>query len=262
MNSMSMENYLNKLKDAIKNITGENFIGIYIHGSLAIGGFNPDRSDVDLLVVVKHSLNISTQCELAKFMLANSNDPYPIEISFLTQTQLESWAHPSPYEFHFSEGWRQSFERELLTEQYEAINNDHKVDPDLAAHLTILTHRGICSEGPPIDDVFPVIPRAHYLSSILADYQDCLKNVETDPVYCVLNLIRVYWYVKEEVISSKLEAGEYGLTSFPQEYKETIRKVLESYKGNRVKEFHKEELTRIRDYLQSEIGQLEKESKV
>ena len=87
----------------------------------------------------------------------------------------------------------------------------------------------------------------------ISDYQDCLKNVEADPVYCVLNLIRVYWYIEEGVISSKLEAGEYGLTSFPQEYKETIRKVIENYQGNRVREFHKEELTSIRDYIQSEV---------
>ncbi|WP_226679852.1 aminoglycoside adenylyltransferase domain-containing protein [Sutcliffiella horikoshii] len=259
---MSMENYFNKLTNSIRAITEENFIGIYIHGSLAMGGFNPDRSDVDILVVVKNSLDIPTQCKLAKFMLANSNDPYPIEVSFLTQKQLENWTHPSPYEFHFSEGWRRNFETELLTGQYEAINVNHKVDPDLAAHITILNHRGIRWEGPPIDDIFPVIPRTHYLSSILADFQDCLKNVEADPVYCVLNLIRVYWYVKEGVISSKLEAGEYGLTSFPQESKETTQKVIESYQGNRVREFHKEELTSIRDYIQSEIGQLEKESTV
>ncbi len=250
---MHMDNYFNKLTNKFRNITKENFLGLYIHGSWAMGGFNPDRSDVDLLVVVKNSLDIATQCKLAKFLLAISYDPYPIEVSFLTQKQLENWTHPSPYEFHYSEGWRQSFEQQLLTDQYEAINNDHKVDPDLAAHLTILNHRGIRWEGPPIDDVFPVIPRTHYLSSILADFQDCLKNVEAEPVYCVLNLIRVYWYVKEEVISSKLEAGEYGLTSFPQEYKETIRKVVESYQGNRVREFHKEELTSIRDYIQSEV---------
>lgn len=248
-----MEHYFNQLTDTIRAITKENFLGLYIHGSWAMGGFNPDGSDVDVLVVVKDSLDIATQCKLAKFLLAISNDPYPIEVSFLRQKQLENWTHPSPYEFHYSEGWRQSFEQELITGQYEAINNDQKVDPDLAAHLTILNHRGIRWEGPSIDNVFPVIPRTHYLSSILADYQDCLKNVEADPVYCVLNLIRVYWYIEEGVISSKLEAGEYGLTSFPQEYKETIRKVIENYQGNRVREFHKEELMSIRDYIQSEV---------
>lgn len=253
MNNKNMEKYFNNLTDIIKVITKENFLGIYIHGSWAMGGFNPDRSDVDLLVVVRNPLDIATQCELAKFLVANSNDPYPIEISFLTQKQLENWTHPSPYEFHYSEAWRQSFEGELLTGHYGAINNNHKVDPDLAAHITILNHRGVCWEGPQIHDVFPVIPRTHYLSSILADYKDCLQNVEGDPVYCVLNLIRVYWYVKEGVISSKLEAGEYGLNSFPQEYKETIRKVVESYQGIRVRELQKEELTSLRDYIQDEV---------
>ena len=38
-----------------KNILQDNLIGIYLHGSLAMGCFNEKKSDIDLLVVVKQS---------------------------------------------------------------------------------------------------------------------------------------------------------------------------------------------------------------
>ncbi|KMJ59909.1 hypothetical protein AB685_03395 [Bacillus sp. LL01] len=255
-----IEKYINKILKEIKNITKDNFSGLYIHGSLAMGGFNPERSDVDVLVVVRDSLNSLKQQKLAECLLALSNNPYPLEISFLTQNQLENWTHPSPYEFHYSEAWRERFQMELATGFFQALSEKgHKEDPDLAAHITILNHRGICIEGPPIRDVFPIIPRAHYLSSILADYRDCLENIEKDPIYCVLNLVRVYWFIKDGVISSKQEAGEYGLSSFPKEFKGTFLKVTESYQGRHLSDFHKEELRKVRNYMKSEIEKYEKE---
>jgi hypothetical protein len=86
-----------------------------------------------------------------------------------------------------------------------------------------------------------------------------LENIEKDPIYCVLNLIRVHWFVKEGVISSKQEAGEYGLLSFPKEFKETFGKVTESYQGRHLSDFNKEELRKLRDYIKSEIAKHEKE---
>ncbi|MEI2358527.1 nucleotidyltransferase domain-containing protein, partial [Mesobacillus zeae] len=39
------------LLDGTKEMISEKFIGFYIHGSLAMGGFNPKSSDIDVLVV-------------------------------------------------------------------------------------------------------------------------------------------------------------------------------------------------------------------
>ena len=36
-----------------REILGENLVGIYLHGSAAMGCFNDKKSDIDLLVVVK-----------------------------------------------------------------------------------------------------------------------------------------------------------------------------------------------------------------
>jgi streptomycin 3"-adenylyltransferase len=120
-----------------------------------------------------------------------------LEISFLNKEQVETWQHPSLYDFHYSEGWRVRYEEELSAHESHFLKEGKKTDPDLAAHVTITNHRGICIEGPSIIDLFPAVTRSHYVSSIMSDYEDCLRNIEADPVYCVLNLIRVKWYLKE-----------------------------------------------------------------
>ena len=40
----------------VKAILGDYFVGLYLHGSLALGDFNPDRSDIDFLVVTTRKL--------------------------------------------------------------------------------------------------------------------------------------------------------------------------------------------------------------
>ena len=38
-----------------REILGENLAGVYLHGSLAMGCFNPRKSDLDLLTVVRET---------------------------------------------------------------------------------------------------------------------------------------------------------------------------------------------------------------
>ena len=48
---MYYQTLLDKFTHAVKEITGEKLTGIYLHGSLAMGCFHPEKSDIDLIVV-------------------------------------------------------------------------------------------------------------------------------------------------------------------------------------------------------------------
>lgn len=59
---------MSKLKELLddfilnsKNILYDNLIGIYLHGSLAMGCYNEKISDIDLLVVVKNDVSRETK---------------------------------------------------------------------------------------------------------------------------------------------------------------------------------------------------------
>ncbi|OIU71667.1 aminoglycoside adenylyltransferase domain-containing protein [Rossellomorea aquimaris] len=255
--SPDVQNTIAYLQKKIANIMDGELVGFYIHGSLAMGGFNPGTSDIDIVAVTDKAIKLETKRRLAKLFLKCSANPYPIEISFLNKGQLKEWQHPCQFDFHYSEFWRDRYENDLNSGTGEWINDDIKTDADLAAHITILNNRGICIGGRPITEVFPPVPRSDYISSIVSDFKDCIANIEEDPIYCTLNMIRVYWYLKEGVISSKREAGQWGVVNLPSDLRETVEKVNESYYSKSDKyHFTRDELLPVRDYFSDQVQKL------
>jgi predicted nucleotidyltransferase len=252
-----VKEFVLNLQKKINEIIGQKVIGNYLHGSLAMSCFNPKRSDMDVIVITNEPLSVQVKRKLAQFLLHVSNSPYQVEISILHDNQLKNWQHPCPFDFHYSEFWRRRYEEDLDNDTSKYLNGTILTDPDLAAHITILNHRGICLEGESIKEVFPVIPQSDYLSSIMGDFQECLENIEEDPIYCSLNLLRVYWYLKKGVISSKLEAGQWGLVSLQKDFQDTISKVVSCYKGeNDSDNFTKEELYLFRNFVKEKVFKL------
>ncbi|GGN59190.1 aminoglycoside adenylyltransferase domain-containing protein [Oceanobacillus indicireducens] len=252
-----IKDFILQMKERIKEIIDDKFIGFYLHGSLAMGGFNPNRSDIDVLVVTDKPIRLVEKRNLARLFLGYSSSPYPIEVSFLSKKQLMDWQHPCPFEFHFSDYWRERYETDLFQGTYQYINEVIQTDPDLAAHITITNYRGICIEGKPVDEVFPKVPLDDYLSSIMGDYLECLENIAEDPIYCSLNMLRVFWFLDEGVISSKKEAGDWGQKNLPLKLRNTVRKATENYAdGKDGCSFEKLELLLLRDYIAGKVQEL------
>ncbi len=108
-----------------------------------------------------------------------------------------------------------------------------------------------------IGEVFPLVPRSDYISSIVGDFKDCLDNIEEDPIYCTLNLVRVFWYLKEGVISSKQEAGNWGILTLPKEMSITVKKVVDCYANQKdAYDFEKNELLMLRNYISGNVQKL------
>ncbi|TLS38039.1 nucleotidyltransferase domain-containing protein [Pseudalkalibacillus caeni] len=99
----SVQQQLNELNKRLIDILGNDLTGIYLHGSLAMGCFNPARSDIDILAVSSSSLSFKQKETLLDYLLEISNNPHPLEISVLSEASLHPWKHPSPFEFHYSE---------------------------------------------------------------------------------------------------------------------------------------------------------------
>lgn len=55
---------LNLLLTDVKEVLGEQFVGMYLYGSLSSGDFNPDSSDIDFLVVTEDILPETIVSEL------------------------------------------------------------------------------------------------------------------------------------------------------------------------------------------------------
>jgi predicted nucleotidyltransferase len=218
-----LDTLVTKFRDAL----GDDLTGVYLHGSLAMGCFNPDLSDIDLLVRHREPLDPEIRRLIISALLSLSGKPFPIEISFLSDSNAFPWRYPTPYSLHFGEDWRERFEAN------DWVQNDEQVDHDLAAHITVLHERGMTLLGPPPADLFPVVPTEDYRDSILRDYRWALNRLNQNPVYAVLNISRVLRYLTEGEISSKQEAGEWALNVLQTDVHLVPLAALSYYRGER-----------------------------
>ena len=46
------EDLINRFVSDSREILSDRLTGIYLHGSMAMGCFNPDKSDIDLIIVI------------------------------------------------------------------------------------------------------------------------------------------------------------------------------------------------------------------
>lgn len=210
---------------------GENLMGVYLHGSLAMGCFNPADSDIDLLVLVRDQLSAETRRDLARLLLDSSTHPSPLEISVLCRQDLDPWRYPTPYSFHYSEDWRERYERALATATGNLWDSTPRFDEDLAAHITVTRQRGVCLWGEPIARALPDVPPEHYRASLLADMAWARERLEQYPVDSVLNACRVYAYLREGLIVSKVEGAAWGLGALPREHRAVLAAALAAYQG-------------------------------
>ena len=54
--SNDYEKVIDELIEQTKGILKNNLIGIYLHGSAAMECFNPAKSDIDLIIIVKDNM--------------------------------------------------------------------------------------------------------------------------------------------------------------------------------------------------------------
>lgn len=217
------------LTERMAVVLGHELVGVYLHGSLAMGSFNPRRSDLDLLVVTRKTLQVAERRNLMELMVEVSRQPAPIELSVMTLDHLRPWRHPAPYDFHFSESWRSRFVETSRADFGQPDDGESHYDPDLAAHVTVTRSRGLCLLGEPIQAVFPEVPAGHMHASLAVDLAESLQAIDRNPVYTVLNCCRSLAYLKEGVVLSKSEGGLWALAEAPGAMAPIIRRALEAY---------------------------------
>lgn len=202
----------------------------YVHGSVTMGGFQPRQSDVDLLFVSDRDLSDEERIGLMNLCLTSSTQPYPLELTVMTERSLQEWVHPSPFEFHYSEAWRAKMEKttidELLREQRGMT------DPDLAAHLKVIMERGRVLYGAPMRELLIGFEESHYREAIKDDALDCLSSLDNHPVYSVLNLVRVMAYEIDGRVLAKREVLEWAKRQpIPTDLLRVIQKAAMAYAG-------------------------------
>ncbi|OAB43725.1 aminoglycoside adenylyltransferase domain-containing protein [Paenibacillus glacialis] len=257
---MNTQVYLDKFVTSFKEELKENLLGIYLHGSLAMGCFNPKRSDIDFLVIVREKLTPVNNNRIANIALS-LHDEMPndrgIEFSIILETYLISFVYPTPFEFHYSDYHRDKYRAD---ENYLCGGFE---DEDLASQIVVAYQRGITLYGKPLSEICEPIDKQFYLASILNDVEGASRDIKINPpayltpMYLTLNLCRVLYFIKEGIVSSKREGGEWGAKELPLKYQGLVNECLIEYNGD----IDKSELDphQLLDFVDFMIGEIKQE---
>ncbi len=228
----SVRQCLVSLREMYSQILDENLRGLYVHGSIAMGCFNPQSSDIDVLVIVQSPLSLTTKQALGRAHVQLAAPcPNPLEVSVILQAALADFRHPTPFEFHYSSDFLDAFKAGTVD-----LTTPRR-DPDLAAHLVITKQHGIALSGDPAAQVLPDVPDAAYLDSIAQDARWCIHNIKSGadddtcrvPAYAVLNLCRVLAFIRDRQVTSKRSGAEWALSHLPDTYHAVIQAGLDEY---------------------------------
>ena len=237
--------------DATCKAFGDNLVGIYLHGSAAMGCFNPASSDIDLIVVIKDALDFDKRRAYIDDMVRlNARAPKKgLEVSVVRREVCDPFVYPTPFEFHFSPMYLDA----CVNAPDEYARSVGHSDPDLAAHFTVIRERGRVLLGEGIPAVFGEVDGKYYMDSIWTDVSCSESDILSEPVYIVLNLARVLAYTREGLVLSKAEGGKWALDNLPDEFKPTVESALCEYGGGAGINADGDALTAYARYMLGEI---------
>lgn len=161
-------------------------IGVYVHGSAALGGMT-DRSDLDVLVISESAAGVD---DLARSLLAEVTSPRPLELSVVASAAAVQPRRPWPFLLHVN------------TAEERIVVDDGTGDPDLIAHYAVTRAAGIGLSGPEPADVIGRIERNQLLMYLRDEMRWGLEH--GDQRYAVLNACRAVAYAQTGQLLSKL----------------------------------------------------------
>jgi len=200
----SVNEILNILIKSINELLGERFLGMYVHGSLALNDFVPDRSDIDLVVVTKSIIpnNILKKIELMHKKISLSNLEYAkkLECIYIPINSLKHYSQEKAYFPCLHVGGA------FYTDGFGLIEKH------------VLREEGIVLKGPnPKTFINPVSSSELKQAAIeslknwwLPKLEKHPKHMESDyQVYAVLTMCRAIYTTQNGNIVSKSIAAQY-----------------------------------------------------
>lgn len=146
--------------------------GLYLHGGLAHGCFNPQRSTVRLLAVINAPLSVDDRRGLAVYLLRMSGSPHPIALHIVRDAALASEQHPPELSFSFDESQRDDMQQQIISGAYQAWGEVVQRLSLLSAYIEEARRVSVTLVGDSPADWMPTVPaddlRAAYMAMVEA----------------------------------------------------------------------------------------------
>jgi Nucleotidyltransferase domain len=180
------------LAAAIEKCVGAGgLVGVYVHGSAVLGGFLPERSDVDVLVVVADPVPADSQAPLGEALLAAAY-PCPgigLELSVITAATAADLGDCR-------------FEVHIASPDEVVVGSGHTGDADLILYAEVCRRSGLAAFGPPASSVFGAVLPTRLVTAIVAELEWGVPSAAFE--YAVLNACRALRFAADGSLQSKV----------------------------------------------------------
>ncbi len=211
---------LEALLEGAREVLGARFLGLYLYGSLAVGDFRPDRSDIDFAVVTEGSLPKDIVAALRgmheTLWAEGSYWAQKLEGAYIPKAELRRHRPDYP-------------PRPTVNEGHFYLAGE---DVDWVFHRYVLREHETIVAGPSIhaliDSIGPNELREAARTILKQWWEPMLHNPRRlhDPgyaPYAVLSLCRVLYTLEHGVIVSKTEAARWGLDRLDPRWHDLIQ---------------------------------------
>lgn len=203
------------LLENVRAVLGDEFIGMYLYGSIAIGGFDPGRSDIDFLVITAQSLKSDMMKSLRDMHLRLWEKALPwvdkIEGVYVPYDEI------GDHELDCSECL-------MINEKQFATGI---LDTDWVLNRYILNKHGVTVSGPPIQSLVKPVSTDRLKETIKAElkirwtkflYDKELLTHQGYQSFIVITMCRVMYTLVTGDIPAKDKAAEWALENLDSEW--------------------------------------------
>lgn len=238
---------LDRLLTEVRAVLGEQFVGLYVHGSLAGGGFDPQRSDIDFVVVTTGDLTDETLSALAAMHAR------------ISASGLE-WARRLEGAYIPQHGLRR-YDPARARYPWLGVDGHFAVeafDHGWVIQLHVLRQHGLVVVGPRpqalIDPIGPDDLRQAQRAMLREWWQPQLDDhtrlrSREYQAYAVLTMCRALYTLEDGTIVAKAEAARWAQETLDQRWAALIERALAWPRGPQADELQ-ETLDLIRHTLQ------------
>ncbi len=217
-----IEEQISQCLGLLKDVFGQDLLGVYLYGSLIIGGLQK-YSDIDLFVVANRPTTYEERTKLVANLLlisgvyAKSPKP-PIEMTIVVKSEINPWQYPPRFDFQYGDWLRAEFESGNI-EPWPS-----KEMPDLALLITqvLLANKILLGSDP--DKLLCKIPYCDFLAATKNALGSLIADIHSDTRNVLLTYARIWRVVETDALCSKPSAAAWAINRLPEIYKPVMKR--------------------------------------
>jgi Domain of unknown function (DUF4111) len=236
--------YHRELVSRLRLRLGSELVGVYAGGSFVLGGYVPDRSDLDVAAVCRASLARELKTEIGE-ALRHESLPCPargLELVLYALRSVREATSGAAFELNLNTGRAMTFT--LETDPTNAPRHWYVID------RAILREHGRALSGPPARELFARIPREALLRALSESVRWHAEDPAARDDDAVLNACRAWRFATDGVWSSKHDAGLWARARLDDAALVTQALALREREGRLDQDGVNAFLARVQDVLQ------------